>query len=383
MLKRKVLKFITENKGGDFNPSISIEEYRLAIKTYIEKADEGFLAAHIENGAVLIEALSVLTRFGESIIHLYKPTNLNLDKLAPCVIYFTGSGFVYSNPKWQARNCVDLAVSTNSIVLNIEDKCAPEHKFPKGLEECFAVIKWLFENGKKIGVDISDIRLCGFSSGGNFAAVLARWCMESSIPIQGQYLISPWLDLTCSHDSYVRFSKGYLLDEPVCDWLRHQYVTDDSQFKNSDVSPLLFPGDLSHLAPCTLIIAECEPFHDEAIAYTKRLKKDGVAIRLLKIPAQIHEYAGCNRWRLVLNMTEDPIAQVSLAVKFDRFEKLKTIMSHYTSAISLSVTSALYRSSSAFFRRLRDKYITEHRHDNPKIRREYDERFGIVLFNGR
>ena len=379
MPKKKVEKFIAENAGVDFNSSITIGEYRSGIDDYIEKANADFLESHVKCPAISVESMSIQTSFSETRIHLYRPTRLSSDKLASCIIYFTGSGFVYSNPRWQARNCIDLAISTNSIVLNIEEKSAPECRFPYGLEECFAVIKWLFDKGGELGINVTDIRLCGFSSGGNFAAVLARWCMERSLPIRGQYLISPWLDLTRSHDSYQRFAEGYLLDAPVCDWLRNQYA-EPFQFESSDVSPLLFSGDTQRLAPCTLIIAECEPFHDEVIVYASRLRKSGVETRLIRIPDQIHEYAGCNRWRLVSEVSEDPISQVALAIKADRSKQLGT-MPYETSISYLSPASMLYNSSAAFFRRLHDEYLIEHRNDSAKDRRSFDERFGIVPFN--
>lgn len=380
MLKKKVAKFIAENKNDSgFDPRISVGVYRSALRTYIEKADKGFQAAHRKHG-IQANILKIKTAFGETSIHLYRPIHLHFNKLASCVVYFTGSGFVYSSAQWQIRNCTDIAIATHSIVLNIEEKTAPEHKFPEGLNECFAVIKWLFEYGQCIGVDIRDIRLCGFSSGGNFAAVIARWCMEQALPIQGQYLISPWLDLTCAHDSYQRYAQGYLLDMPVCEWLRGQYAR-CSQFFDPDVSPLRFCGDIRHLAPCTLVVAECEPFHDEVIAYANKLQNSGVSVRLISIPGQIHEYAGCNRWRLISNPSEDPVLKISSAIQLDRLACPSSVLPCQATISPFSISSILYHASVTFFRRMRDEYITEHRHEDAVTRREYDERFGVVLFD--
>jgi acetyl esterase len=319
-LNPKVRKFIYEQSNNNgFDPNTPIVEYREAIKEYIDKSNRDYACFNtnvVDQLPVLTNQIKINTKIFTTPVHLYKPAILkSAKKLLPCIVYFTGSGFVYSNPTWQARNCLDLATQTGCMILNIEERTAPEYKFPAGLQESFAVIEWLFKHGNSIGIDTNDIRLCGFSSGGNFAAVLARWCMEKSLPIRAQYLISPWLDLTCSTKSYIEFSKGFLLDLPVCHWLRSQY-TEYFQFTNPDVSPLFFRGSLSKIAPCTIIVAECEPFFEEGLIYATSLRQQGVSVRFSNIRGQIHEYAGCNRWRLT-SQFDDPIVQAALAVKAD------------------------------------------------------------------
>ena len=363
VLNKKVEQFIAENNfESDPHSTITIDQHRLILDSYIKNADVGFTTQNQLLSAAVTTPLTVETTVGITNIHVHRPIGDFLNILKPCIIYFTGSGFIHSSPQWQTRNCTDLAVATDSIVINIEEKNAPEHKFPEGLNESFSVIKWLFENSQKFGIDTNDISLCGFSSGGNFAAVLARWCAENAMPIQGQYLISPWLDLTCSHSSYEKYSKGYMLDKSLCEWLRDQYVN-KSQLTNPDVSPLIFDGSLVGLAPCTIIVAEYEPFHDEAIAYIKKLEQSGVQTRFLCIPGQIHEYAGCYRWSIVESTSEDPILQIGLAIKSDRLLRHNRAFSLETQPVSTLHPITLMNDHTTFYSSLRGVDATGCRND--------------------
>lgn len=304
-LAQQAREFLSGPRALPFDPNITIEDFRRCVDSYIQTADEDFEKI-FASGAITPFPQQQLrienTTINEVNVRVYRHQSENL---LPCVLYFTGSGFVYSNLEWQKRNCMDLARTTGFIVINVQERCAPEHPFPTNLIDAFSVLKWIAEHGEEMGIDQNNISLCGFSSGGNVAAVLARWARDENIVIQRQVLISPWLDLMHEYLSYNEFGRDYGLQREVLKWMMKQYIPEGVSLMNPDVSPL-YHGNFLGLAPATIIVGECEPFYDESEIYASKLMDAGVETEFHSLPGQIHEVSGCNRWRLATPDT-DPI----------------------------------------------------------------------------
>lgn len=330
----RVKQFIEQNRAN-FDPNVRIDEYRIGINYYIQASDEEKIKLKaekpqlffIEKDDIKVNRISNnQQRYGKSVIfedkvfktgnyttpaRVYSPASATNNVRLPGVIYFTGSGFVHSTPEWQKRNCKTLVKRTGSIVINPQEFVAPEKKFPEGLNQCYELAEWIIQHSEEIGIDKTKINLCGFSSGGNFAAVIARKLRDAGFTILSQSLVSPWLDLTCSSDSYKQFSNGYLLDEEVCWWLRDKYVKDESDVLNPDASPLLYSGKLTGLAPTMIIVGENEPFVDECRKYAVRLAEEDVPVKYQQIQDQIHEFAGCYRWKITTKNFDDPMERIA------------------------------------------------------------------------
>jgi acetyl esterase len=288
-----------------FDPNTNIADFRNCVDSYIQAADEDFEKI-FANSSLMHFPHRKLRIENRKIDHVNVRAYINQSEvLLPCVLYFTGSGFVYSNLEWQKRNCLDLAKSTGFIVINVQERCAPEHPFPTNLLDAFSVLKWISERGAEMGIDKNNISLCGFSSGGNVAAVLTRWARDENISIKHQVLISPWLDLMHEYMSYNEFGQDFGLQRETLKWMMKQYIPETVPLTNPDVSPL-YQTDFSSLAPATIIVGECEPFYDESEIYAARLKNAGVKTEFHILPGQIHEVSGCNRWRLA-SSDADPI----------------------------------------------------------------------------
>lgn len=284
--------------SGDF--SADIQGFRMGIDAYCKAAN-----AKYEESQDFSNVKMENTEIAGVPVRIYRPES---EELLPCILYFTGSGFAYNNLEWQKTNCLDLTKKTGFITINIQARSAPESPFPASLEDGFAVLKWIAENGEQKGILPQNIFLCGFSSGGNQVAVLARWARDHKIKIERQVIIAGLLDCSPNppYASRQEFLEGYGLSTESLKWFIDMYVPDEKERTNPDVSPLLYSGDLSDIAPATIIVGEFDPLHDECQLYAEKLKAGKIEVNFHSMKSKVHEFASCYRFFLTTK-EEDPI----------------------------------------------------------------------------
>jgi len=196
----------------------------------------------------------------------------------PIFIYYHGGGWVLGDLETADPSCRMIANQTGHVVVSVDYRLSPEHKFPVPVEDAYAALKWVSENAEVINGVSSNIIVGGDSAGGNLAAVMTLLSRNNRGPeIAGQVLIYPATDLTFNTASYKEFGKGFGLDSELMIWFRAHYIQGEVDRKNVYASPLL-AHDLSQLPPGLIITAENDVLRDEGFAYAKRLQKEGVSI---------------------------------------------------------------------------------------------------------
>src|SRR4030088_3427325 len=176
------------------------------------------------------------------------------------------------------------------MVLSLDYRLAPEHRFPAPLEDAWAGLVWLHENAAAIGADPSRLAVGGDSAGGNMAAVLARWARDRGGPrIAPQLLIYPVTNFDLDTPSYRTVGSGYGLTSESMSWYWEQYLTDPRDGASPDASPLR-ADDFSRLAPALVITCELDPLESEGSAYAAALAAAGVRVEHIQEAGMIHGY---------------------------------------------------------------------------------------------
>ena len=220
-------------------------------------------------------------------IRIYQP--VNADNL-PLIVFFHGGGFVIRDLDSHDNACRRLAHDNQAVVVSVDYRLAPEHKFPIPLQDCYDATVWASENAAKINADASRLVVMGDSAGGNLATVVAQIARDEKGPnILYQVLIYPSTDARMNHPSINKFAEGYLLTKPMMKWFLAQYRHNKEDIYNPLMSPLLCE-DLSDLPPAFIITAEYDPLKDEGIAYAHRLKQAGVEVRHTDYKGLIHAF---------------------------------------------------------------------------------------------
>jgi acetyl esterase len=206
----------------------------------------------------------------------------------PLMVFFHGSGFVLCSLDTHDGVCRNLCSAAGCVVVSVDYRLAPEHKFPAGPEDCYAATKWAAEHPSEFNADPGRVVIAGDSAGGNMVAVTSLMIRDKGGPaLGGQLMIYPVTDyFNSGHPSYKENAEGYGLTAAGMRWFWGHYLNSESEADNPYVSPLR-AIDLRGLPAALIITAEYDVLRDEGERYGERLVKAGV-------PTSVSRYEGMN-----------------------------------------------------------------------------------------
>ncbi len=272
---------------------------------------DGLIATGGESEPVAsVEDLTIPGPLGPIPIRVYKPVEV---APRPAMVYFHGGGWVVCDLNTHHVICTAIARRAGAVVVAVDYRLAPEHKFPAALIDCYAATVWVAENAGRLGIDPNRITVGGDSAGGNLGTVVSLKARDEKGPrIALQALVYPVTDLTAMKtSSYVEFAEGYHLTKASMEWFRGHYLSCEEDGRHPHASPLL-AGDLRGLPPAVILTAECDPLRDEGEAYARRLHEAGVPVSLTRYPGMIHPFFSLAG---VIPQARDAYQQIADAVR--------------------------------------------------------------------
>ena len=203
----------------------------------------------------------------------------------PMVAYFHGGGWVIGSHTSDDPLCRDLCVRANAIIVSVNYRHAPEHRFPAAADDGTTAVQWIAEHASALGGDPNRIAVAGWSAGANVAAVAAQQVRDMGGPVLcGQLLLTPVTDCV-STGSYQENAEGFLLTKALMDWFWNHYC-DPADRMNPKASPLR--GNLAGLPPTMVVTCEFDPLRDEGDAYAAALATAGVPVQHVRARGHIH-----------------------------------------------------------------------------------------------
>ncbi len=254
-----------------------------------EKMGQGAIADYIFGKALPLARVEDIMMNGRSQpirLRVYRPT---LQEKRPLLLYFHGGGWVIGNLDTHDRVCRNLAHHSGRVVVSVDYRLAPEHKYPAAIEDACDALVWVAQNGETLGADVSDIAVAGDSAGGNITAVLCQKARDEKGPkISKQVLIYPAVDLTRTYPSTIRYADAPILTRKDMDWFATQYLNEEEERYEPGCSPLL--GSLEDLPPAYIITAQFDPLLDQGHAYAMALKQEGNKVIYKEYSRQVHAF---------------------------------------------------------------------------------------------
>jgi acetyl esterase len=210
------------------------------------------------------------------------------------LVYFHGGGWVLGDIEMTDQPCRLLAKAAGCVVVSVEYRLAPEHKFPAAPEDCHAATRWVADNAAMIGVDPARIAVGGASAGATLAAAVAMMARDRGGPrIAYQLLVYPAMAATLDTPSQRQFSNDnyYVLSRADMEWFWGHYLNGDGDRTNPYACPAQ-AKTLRGLPPAFVITAEYDPLRDEGEAYAARLREEGVPAALKRFDGVTHGFFG-------------------------------------------------------------------------------------------
>ncbi|HTT74705.1 MAG TPA: alpha/beta hydrolase [Candidatus Binataceae bacterium] len=210
------------------------------------------------------------------------------------LVYYHGGGWVLGNIAMTDLSCRLLAKASGCVVVSVDYRLAPEHKFPVPAEDCYASVKWLSDNASSVNCDPSRIAVGGTSAGANLAAATTLMARDrGGPPIAFQLLVYPATRRELNTNSHRQFASDnyYILSRADMEWFWNHYLANPDDALNPYACPDR-AATLEGLPPALTITAEFDPLRDEGEAYAARLREDGVASVLKRFNGVTHGFFG-------------------------------------------------------------------------------------------
>jgi acetyl esterase len=237
-----------------------------------------------------VEALRAPGPEGEIALRLYRPLGTGSMEKLPALVYFHGGGWTIGDLDTHDVPCRELANRARCIVVAVDYRLAPEHKFPAALDDALAATHWVVREAATLGIDANRVAVGGDSAGGNLAAVVALELRDAGGPrLTMQVLIYPATDMAADTPSHAAFAEGHMLTRESILWFMGNYLPGPADVADWRASPLR-ARDLACLPEAYVMTAGFDPLRDEGRAYAERLEAAGVKVTYECYGGQIHGF---------------------------------------------------------------------------------------------
>jgi acetyl esterase len=227
-------------------------------------------------------------------LRIYTPATTSESSL-PVVLQYHGGGFVLGNLDSHDAVARYYCAHGNAIVVSVDYRLAPEHRFPTQVEDSYAALTGVAAQAGELGADAARLAVTGDSAGGNLATVMCLLARARGGPrIAYQVLVYPVTDFRVlgGYPSHNEFGGGnYFLSTADMDWFRALYFSDVVKEVEDPRGSPMAETDLSGLPPALVVTVGYDPLRDEGRAYADRLAAAGVPVEYRCFETTIHASA--------------------------------------------------------------------------------------------
>ena len=239
-------------------------------------------------GAVEDLTIPGAERGQEIAARLYRPAGA--EGALPLVVFFHAGGYVFGSIGTHESFCRLISEGAGCLVLSVDYRRAPEHKFPAAHEDCYAATAWAAAHADDIGADPARLAVGGDSSGGTLAIGVCQLAYRRGGPsIAHQFLWYPGTAGGPETESMRTLSEGYFLNSGLMKWSMGHYLNGPEDLADPLVAPMRL-DDYSILPPTYLMTAGFDPRRDDNAAFVDALAAAGVPATYRVLDSTIH---GC------------------------------------------------------------------------------------------
>ncbi|WP_193047948.1 alpha/beta hydrolase [Mycolicibacterium baixiangningiae] len=278
----KVLLNRVAEGGGQSPESLTVAENRAVVGALAPLGGEPEPMAAVLDCAADLDGRTVTVR-------IYTPTGTSAGTL-PITVFFHGGGWVTGDLDSQDPMARSLAKQSRSIVVSVDYRLAPEHRFPAAVDDAYDVLTWVHTNASIFHGDRDRLVVFGESAGANLAAVTAQLAHRRGGPkILLQVLAYPAVDRFDDSPSMIQNAAGPLLTRSWLEWFWGCYLNSPDEGADPRVSPAR-AGDLTGLPPAIVVTAQHDPLRDQGDKYAALLRDAGVEVKHSPVKGATHGF---------------------------------------------------------------------------------------------
>ena len=223
---------------------------------------------------------------GEFEILVYEPYYIK--GKAPCLVYIHGGGFIFGAGDYNYNICKKYCLDMGCKAVFVNYRLAPKYPHPTPAEDCYAGLRFAFENAEKYGFE--KIGVGGESAGGCLSTVVCLMARDRGTDAPAfQLLVYPVTDITMDTDSNRKYIDTPVWNSKLSKMMWPAYVPDREREDICYASPML-AKDFSNLPPAFVEIAEFDCLRDEAINYANAMLKAGVEVEIFETKGTMHGF---------------------------------------------------------------------------------------------
>lgn len=262
-----------------------------------------FTANVVKESVYKVDDMTILAEDNYAIpLRIFTPSE---KQELPVLLFFHGGGWAFGSIEDAEALCRQLANRAGCIVIAVDYRLAPENQFPKGLEDCYAATKWVYENAHSIGGDHSRIAVAGESCGANLAAAVALMSRDrAEFKLKHQLLLYPVTTNDLNAKIYNESLDQSFITFEAMSMFWNLYLAQPEEGNHPYASPLKAPN-LANLPPAFIVTAEFDPLCTEGEDYANRLREFGVSVKNKRYQGAIHNF-------LSLPIEDLPVRQEAL-----------------------------------------------------------------------
>ena len=262
--------------------SLPVDQLREAVRqSSINLPGPGVTLAGVEDRAIAANGSALPVR-------IYTPEG---SAPFPVIVYYHGGGWVVGDLDTQDMIARGLAAGATSVVVSVDYRLAPEHRFPAAVDDAWAALCWAAAHAPDIGGDAGRLAVAGDSAGGVLAAAVALMARDAGGPaLRAQVNFYGSCNTPSPDSASARaFAGGPILTEDDVAYFWSLYLADPSQREDFRACPF---RAASHVGVASAFIgtAECDPTRDDAEAYAAKLRAAGVTVEARRYPGMVHGF---------------------------------------------------------------------------------------------
>ena len=229
----------------------------------------------------------VPTRHADVRIRAYYPQTR---KLPGVFIYLHGGGFVLGSIETHDRIMREYAHRAGIVVLGVHYTRAPEAKFPRPMEECLDVTRWVAANAALLDVDGEQLFIGGDSAGANYSMGVSLSLRDAGERIvKGIVLNCGSVSSNLYRNSVIQYGGGaYGLSLVSMMWFRAMHITTAADITDPRVD--ILRAKLHDLPPTCMVVAECDPVHDDMMDLDRMMREAGNQVQTKVYAGAAHSF---------------------------------------------------------------------------------------------